>query len=341
MSPTDSISWLSFTLGYAASVSAEDITCCTKPNTLDPSVNELIHCQALQVVLIAAEISTNLSIGGRTNYMTINYLGDKLDAWHAELPRGLQLSTLVSNDSSLNLYQKRAILMVHVLYLGAITLLYREPLILAEKSRQVFGTEGIHMGEGSGIPQYQSRCSMAAQQIARIFGLISFDGVMTFRCWLTIYWSYTASTILLFMAAQKMLDRVHDNIDQDIEYAGDLLEKLTACRTEEPMAEKFWRLVQPLHERLGTLRSDSLAEARAQNSANTFLDSDPDVDTDEVVGASLHRDVFNEVATIADRLADLLKDPFGRMQQAMEGVDPVDGVEDVGHGASASVFWWK
>jgi len=322
-------------------VTAKDIAYCTTPTSAESSVNELIQCQALHVVLIGAEIFTNLSIVSRTNYTAIKYLGDKLDAWHAALPHSLQLSTLASDDSSLNFHEKRAILMVHVLYLGAITLLYREPLILAEKSRRLFGTNDIRMDQGSGIPQYQLRCSMAAQQIARIFGLVSFDGVMTFRGWLTIYWSYTASTILLFIAAQKMLDRVHDNIDQDIHFAGSLLAKLTECRPQEPMADSFWRLVQPLHERLSTLRVNSLAEARAEKSANTFLDSDPDIESDDVVGASLSQAVSKEVAAMADRLASLLKDPFGRMQQAMEGSEPVDGVANVGHGASASVFWWK
>lgn len=70
------------------------------------------------------------------------------------------------------------------MYLGALTLLYRQ-LLVATAETQL--TDGSY--ENSDIPVPEARrcreeCAVAAQQIARILGLISFDGTLTRRCWI-------------------------------------------------------------------------------------------------------------------------------------------------------------
>ncbi|KAF1983306.1 hypothetical protein K402DRAFT_176946 [Aulographum hederae CBS 113979] len=334
--------WLSYTLGFTSSIQLEDVNFTCGPLENESPMEDVINLQATQVALVAAEISDNLVIGGRISSTTVAYLAEKLDRWHQNLPDCMHMAALSNEDAPmLNFFHRRAVLMVHVLYLGAITLLYREPLLLAEKRRQSLPSP-VPVAQ-QGVLEYQQRCSMAAQQIARILGLISFDGVMTFRCWLTVYWAYTAATILLFMAAQKMLDRMIDGIDDDLLYAQACLEKLSAASPREHVAAKFASLVQPLYDGLLFLRQSKLQDDEdVHRSAYSYACSGDEA-SNELKAQTLAQQETNEqvyyqqTVGIAEKLAGLLKDPFGRTINASEGGRPDIPTSD----ASTSVFWWR
>jgi hypothetical protein len=70
------------------------------------------------------------------------------------------------------------------MYLGALILLYRQLLLV---SAEIQSTDGTALNLGLSIEdarRYMTECAIAAQQIARILRLISFDGTLTKRCWL-------------------------------------------------------------------------------------------------------------------------------------------------------------
>lgn len=111
----------------------------------------------------------------------MDYLIGKLDAWQHNLPVPLQLMALISSGKNkLSSAQERAMLMVHILYLGAVILLYRQLLVAADIGRDS-GQLAIPERE---IAKYQAACEMAAQQVARVLGVVKFDGYCTLRCWL-------------------------------------------------------------------------------------------------------------------------------------------------------------
>tara|TARA_R110002003_G_scaffold117_23_gene10490 strand:- start:17456 stop:17716 length:261 start_codon:yes stop_codon:yes gene_type:complete len=79
------------------------------------SIDELIHTQTSKIGLLAAEIAKTLAAPEHATRENINMLTQKLEAWRVEVPLMLQIPTLTSsNPSDLTLYQRRAILMVHV-----------------------------------------------------------------------------------------------------------------------------------------------------------------------------------------------------------------------------------
>lgn len=76
---------------------------------------------------------------------------------------------------------------LQIMYLGALILLYRH-LLTATAETQL--TEGATWGLDLSVDdakQYRNECAVAAQQIARLLSLISFDGTLTKRCWLIMW----------------------------------------------------------------------------------------------------------------------------------------------------------
>lgn len=85
------------------------------------SVDELIHSQTSKIGLIAAEISKTLAAPEFATRENVLMLTQKLEAWRMDMPVELQIPTLTSdNPPELTMYQRRAILMVHVSYTMAL-----------------------------------------------------------------------------------------------------------------------------------------------------------------------------------------------------------------------------
>lgn len=68
------------------------------------------------------------------------------------------------------------------MYLGTLVLLYRQLLVAGAQLSDEAATP-LNMSADD-IKMYRRECSTAAQNIARILGLISFDGTLTKRCWI-------------------------------------------------------------------------------------------------------------------------------------------------------------
>jgi hypothetical protein len=125
-------SWLAYTLGYPAEATPYDIqvcaslannhslfdqkqVVCTPGHLASDTIDELIHTQTSKIGLIAAEIAKTLASPELATRESVDMLTQKLEIWRTEVPLILQLPTLTSATSSdLSLYQRRAILMVHV-----------------------------------------------------------------------------------------------------------------------------------------------------------------------------------------------------------------------------------
>ena len=96
------------------SVSQQQIAC--SANYTDcGSVDELIHTQTSKIGLIAAEIAKTLASPELATRENVSMLAQKLESWRMDVPVLLQIPTLTSsNPPDLTLYQRRAVLMVHV-----------------------------------------------------------------------------------------------------------------------------------------------------------------------------------------------------------------------------------
>jgi hypothetical protein len=70
------------------------------------------------------------------------------------------------------------------MYLGALVLLYRQLLVATAETQLTDGAALNTNISETDARRYRDECAVAAQQIARILDLISFDGTLTKRCWL-------------------------------------------------------------------------------------------------------------------------------------------------------------
>jgi hypothetical protein len=71
------------------------------------------------------------------------------------------------------------------MYLGALVLLYRQLLVATAEAQLINGTASILNNiPADEVKMYRHECAIAAQNIARMLGLISFDGTLTKRCWI-------------------------------------------------------------------------------------------------------------------------------------------------------------
>jgi hypothetical protein len=83
-----------------------------------------------------------------------------------------------------NLEGKAALIYSQIMYLGALILLYRNLLVASAETHL---TEGVAWQLDLSVDDaqmYRDECALAAQQIARLLSLLSFDGTLTKRCWL-------------------------------------------------------------------------------------------------------------------------------------------------------------
>ncbi|KAF2832337.1 hypothetical protein CC86DRAFT_401107 [Ophiobolus disseminans] len=325
-------SWLSYTLGYTSEVTPKDVQIICGSRYANAMSNvELIHAQTSKIGLVAAEIAKTLAAPELATRENIAVLSQKLDTWRKEVPHTLQIETLTSTaPTDLDVYQRRAILMVHIMYLGALILLYRQ-LLVATAETQL--TDGAAWNSNITVQDariYRDQCALAAQQTARILKLISFDGTLTKRCWLIIYWSFTSAIVLLFSATTKIMDGQTDGVEADIHFAGACIEGLESCRSFEPIAARYldtiWPIYKSLHEKHQRMAS------RSKASLSAILHPLPPLLSPSIAISK------EEMGPVCEKLSLLLIDPFGRKQgmpddRSMRRMLNADG--------SCSVFWWK
>jgi hypothetical protein len=90
----------------------------------------------------------------------------------------MQLSTLLSspNGASVGLHNQQALLLVHILYLGAVILLYGQPLVAAEQAG------GRHF-ETSEVASHRSTCLIAGEQISKLMYALNGSQAWMPRSW--------------------------------------------------------------------------------------------------------------------------------------------------------------
>lgn len=70
------------------------------------------------------------------------------------------------------------------MYLGALVLLYRQLLVATAETQLTDGAAWNTNIPESEARFYRDECAVAAQQMARMLNLISYDGTLTRRCWI-------------------------------------------------------------------------------------------------------------------------------------------------------------
>jgi len=323
--------WLSYTLGYTSEVTLADVQVADSVRPVVVTIDELIHAQMSKIGLIAAEIAKTLASPDVATRENISTLAQKLEHWRMGVPIMMQIPTLTSeNPPDLTRFQCRAILMVHIMYLGALILLYRQLLVATAEMQLTDGAAVPADFSMADVHRYRNECATAAQQIARLLKLIHYDGTLTKRCWIIIYWSFSAAIVLLFSATTKLVDGEPHGVGTDLAYARACIDMLEPCRAFEPIAARFLDTLWPPYDALRDVYQRMVG--RSKTSIFALLQADPSRLSPPIMVSK------QEMFPISEKLSALLTDPFGRKQGlpddgSMRRLLNADG--------SCSVFWWK
>lgn len=324
-------SWLSFTLGYSTEVREEDIALACGPQSYDSqSIEETVHTQFCRLALIAAEISRRLASPELATGDKIANLAEKLEEWRRELPNNLRYSELMGQDASdLSKYQKRAGLQIHMMYLGARILLYRQPLVSEAETHLLPENRNLAFPVVD-TSTYIKECAQAGQQMASILRTMRFDGTLCKRCWLLIYWAFSASIVLLFVATIRLVDGFLEDVEAYLTSAKSCLEILEPCREFEPIAKRYLEIVSPLYTSLRDIHHRCRGKART--SISMLLQAEPNTASPPV---PINKEEVQPTLAI---LCGLITDPFGRLQGALGNME---GRRILNGDGSYSVFWWR
>jgi len=257
--------WHSYSLGYHSYILDHDIKYARFWTDSSHSIEASIQDQVSKIGFLAAEMSRDIQALPETDIKTIKNHTEKLDAWHRELPPMMHLSTLNSPHNTIfSPIQRRSILLMHMFFLSAVALLHRKLLVAIADSREA-GTWGFDASQAQAY-RYQEYCIIAAQQAARIASLLEFDGNIPKHSWVAIYQTFAACTILLFSAAQRLLHRSHDAVEDDLACARNCVSFLTWCSSNDSIAGQYLKIVQPIYDMLFAIKSTVLS--RLMNSGH-------------------------------------------------------------------------
>ncbi|KID66000.1 nitrate assimilation regulatory protein nirA, partial [Metarhizium hybridum] len=263
-------SWLSSTLGYISgnAWSAEKrVLADLKFDDADNITEAVVQTEMARICLLKAEILRMHLVFKDLTSLAVETIRGDLQSWYGELPESMRLGVTAHED--LPVGTKRSILHLHMLYLGAIMLLYRRVATQFLQSYAVGGLGGsLHLHPREAFVQQSAEAVLAASTSASIVKLLLDDDGVFKHCWLVIFQTYTACTILLHSVIQKQLHGFEPSRWQDdLERAEDCLSVLAFCGSQDRVAEQF-------HEQLETIYQTASAYVFSSESNGAFMETD-------------------------------------------------------------------
>ncbi|EAA32473.1 hypothetical protein GE21DRAFT_7520 [Neurospora crassa] len=239
-------SWLSSTLGYISGSTGSDFQKFVPIADVEPyyplQVTETVQREMTKISLLKAEILRMQLEFQDLPRLTV-VANEYLEKWHEKLPVEVQLANLA--NPGLDDTVRRSIYHVHLLYLGAMQLLYRWIAARLIQTTTVNGREVIVPSES--VPEedrkllkHVSQGLVAAKHSARLLALLHGERGIFQRCWLVIFQSHTSCVVILHSVAQK---QVHgfpvSSWAPDLKLAQLCLDTLEFCGRIDPVALRF------------------------------------------------------------------------------------------------------
>jgi hypothetical protein len=138
-----------------------------------------------RICLLKAEILRMHLVFKDLTSPAVDTIRGDLQAWYDELPEPLRLQ--VTGHDDLPVETKRSILHLHMLYLGAMMLLYRRVTTQFLKSYAHGGRNSIlHLHPRETFVQQSAEAVLAASTSARIVKLLLEDDGVFKHCWLVM-----------------------------------------------------------------------------------------------------------------------------------------------------------
>ncbi|KAB5531158.1 hypothetical protein GE09DRAFT_1145996 [Coniochaeta sp. 2T2.1] len=237
--------WLSSTLGY---ITSDDVAEAEFGSSAD--IIDTVQVEMTKISMLKANIlRMHLAFKDLTE-LAVQAIMTDLQEWYHKLPKEMALATLGQSDLPDSV--RRSIYYVHLLYLGAIMLLYRR--VASQYNRSV--AEGNDAdGQQKFFEQlmlnHAEQGVLAAKTSSRILGLLLNQVGCFKRCWVVIFQSYTSCVVLLHCIAQKQVHgMIPSSWEVDLLHAKTCLDTLSYCGTLDPVALQFHARLYQIYQTL-------------------------------------------------------------------------------------------
>jgi hypothetical protein len=136
------------------------------------------------------------------------------------------------------------------------------------------------------------------------------------------YWAFNATNVLLYTATQRLRNACFVEVNSLLTNANVCMDVLRACGIDEPIALRFLNLVESSYDTLRQLECSLLAQQADRNRSsqkmgihNLLQDNSPVSPVANKDGLDLTgTPAGNELDALTSRIANVLKDPYGRLQ---------------------------
>ncbi|KAI1302600.1 hypothetical protein F5Y03DRAFT_361226 [Xylaria venustula] len=313
--------WLSVTLGYKTGndqvLQRVALSCQLQVEVDDQhSISEVVQTEMTKIAVLKAKI---LHMHLAFKYLAtepLNSIIRDLQAWYEQLPPQMKLQSEPEHDVPLE--AKRSICHVHLLYLGAIMLLFRR--IVAENTR--VGRPDISLPilrhpSSDLLSKQGPNALIAANTSAKILKLMLDENSIFQRCWLIIFQSYTSCIIIMHSVLKNLISSWVPSHRDETKNARSCLETLAYCGLADPVASRFHKKAQAIYnsvlghiesyeEAIGKSRSKP-AEASASRDGPEDISMQDNTHDPEVLSPSYRR----SIEELSSDLLVMLCRPFG------------------------------
>ncbi|KAK0635982.1 hypothetical protein B0T17DRAFT_517803 [Bombardia bombarda] len=256
-------SWLSSTLGYIPGDDDEIfkhlVPLANEEIDHTSDIGEIVQAEMTKISLLKAEIlRMHLAVKELTT-SAINTIMDDLQQWHGKLSVKMHLSNLGRDDLPDSI--RRSIFHVHLLYLGAIMLLYRRIALHFVQSLQPGADVSSSVDwkpKEKELLHHAHQGIIAAKHSSRILGLLLKERGVFERCWLVIFQAHTSCVVLLHSVAQKQIHNfLPSSWVDDLKQAQLCLDTLEFCGKVDPVAMRFHVKLSGIYSKLASFAADS------------------------------------------------------------------------------------
>ncbi|OAP61896.1 hypothetical protein AYL99_04099 [Fonsecaea erecta] len=230
--------WLASSLGYQPDLNSEEAEF-TRQDIIEvqPATENRIQAEICTVGLMMAGILQDVHKSSSAVFSIVEKHSRILGEWQEKLPDSMKLDALAKGSG--NVFpepQRRALILVHVLFLGAKMMLQRRLLVEMANCRMKrrWTLDGTLM-QGESV---QRECIEAAE-----FGH-----------------AFSACSVLLFATAQRLLYDQRDRVQVYLSKSQECINMLASCSVVDRVANSLLQIVRPLHQdllRLATIESSS------------------------------------------------------------------------------------
>ncbi|GAO20109.1 hypothetical protein UVI_02008780 [Ustilaginoidea virens] len=166
-----------------------------------------------RICILKADILRMHLVFQELSMKSIETIMQDLQRWYEELPDCVRLES--SGRDGLQTETKRSIMHLHLLYLGAMMLLYRRVVTQFLQSYLIGSSPGVlQMSCNDVIVQQANETVLAASTSARIVKLLMDDQAVFKHCWLVIVLAFCASKDLIAAQFHHQLHGIYQTLVQ-------------------------------------------------------------------------------------------------------------------------------